>query len=105
MSDAVNHPQHYNRSMAVCDKCGDTIECIEVVRHFNFNLGNVIKYIWRAGLKENDGIEDLKKAVWYLQDEINWREKDRIEDESKSGGVDYRGREKNYLYRQSEQSE
>ena len=39
-----------------------------------FNLGNAIKYIWRADLK-NDAIEDLKKAVWYLQDEIKKREK------------------------------
>lgn len=56
----VNHPDHYNQL---------GIECIEVVRHFNFNRGNAIKYIWRAGLK-GDAVEDLEKAIWYLRDEI-----------------------------------
>ena len=45
-----------------------------VVELLRKNLGNAIKYIWRADLK-NDAIEDLKKAVWYLQDEIKKREK------------------------------
>ena len=44
-----------------------------------FNLGNAIKYIWRADLK-NDAIEDLKKAVWYLQDEIKKRENSQRSD-------------------------
>lgn len=78
MEEKVNHPKHYNSLPAVCDKCGDTIECIEVVRHFNFNLGNVIKYIWRAAHKGNP-LEDLKKALWYLQDEIAFFEKEMIE--------------------------
>ena len=50
------------------------ISWTEVCKHMGFNLGNAIKYIWRADLK-NDAIEDLKKAVWYLQDEIKKREK------------------------------
>lgn len=55
------------------------VECIEITRHFNFNLGNVIKYIWRAGKKdEKTHLEDLKKAFWYLQDEIT-----RLEDKYK----------------------
>ena len=49
------------------------ISWTEVCKHMGFNLGNAIKYIWRADLK-NDAIEDLKKAVWYLQDEIKKRE-------------------------------
>jgi hypothetical protein len=58
----VNNPQHYNNL---------PIECIEVVRYFNFNRGNAIKYIWRAGSKDTSKeIEDLQKAIWYLQDEI-----------------------------------
>ena len=61
MSDSVNHPEHYNRVPG--------IECIDVVRHFNFNHGNAIKYIWRAGAK-GDEIEDLRKAIWYIEDEI-----------------------------------
>lgn len=59
--DNVNHPKHYINHPS-------GIECIEVTRHFNFNLGNVIKYVWRAPLKNK--IEDLKKAAWYLNDEI-----------------------------------
>jgi hypothetical protein len=58
----VNHPKHYNTNAS-------GIECIEVVRHMNFNKGNAIKYVWRAGDKGKE-IEDLEKAIWYLQDEI-----------------------------------
>lgn len=79
-NDPVNHPLHYTS-----DPSG--IECIDVTRHRNFNIGNAIKYLWRAGLKMtleitpkktaniNSGdkaqIEDLNKAVWYLVDEIH----------------------------------
>ena len=62
-TDNVNHPKHYAETVP-------GIECIQVTRHFNFNRGNAIKYIWRAGYK-SDEIEDLKKAIWYLNDEIN----------------------------------
>lgn len=69
MGEAVNHPKHYNEHPS-------GIECIEIVRHMNFNLGNVVKYIWRAGLKdEQPTIQDLMKAAWYLNDEIDRREK------------------------------
>ena len=62
--DAVNHPKHY-----ISDPSG--IECIQITRHRNFNIGNAIKYLWRAGLKDgNSDIQDLQKAVWYIQDEI-----------------------------------
>lgn len=75
MSDHINHPAHYTSAAAQCE-CGRPIECIDVVRHMNFNLGNVIKYIWRAGLKDPaKELEDLKKAAWYLSDEIKKREK------------------------------
>ena len=60
--DTVNHPKHYNSHPS-------GIECITVVRHMNFNRGNAIKYLWRAGDKENE-LEDLKKAAWYIADEI-----------------------------------
>ncbi len=47
------------------------VECIQITRHFNNNLGNVIKYVWRAGKKENNSTrQDLKKALYYLKDEI-----------------------------------
>jgi hypothetical protein len=71
--DLINHPPHYTSSPATCE-CGRTIECISVVRHMGFNVGNVIKYLWRAGRK-GDALEDLRKARWYLDDEIKRIEK------------------------------
>lgn len=60
-------PTHYNVHPS-------GVECIEVTRHLPFNLGNVVKYIWRAGLKENESeIKDLEKALDYLHDEIQKR--------------------------------
>jgi hypothetical protein len=70
MNDSINHPKHYAETVP-------GIECIEVTQHFNINRGNAIKYIWRAGHK-NDEIEDLKKAIQYLNFEIQ-----RIEHEKK----------------------
>lgn len=66
--DNVNHPPHYNNSEAHCD-CGRSIECIDITRHMNFNIGNAVKYLWRCDLKGRS-VEDLKKAIWYIQDEI-----------------------------------
>lgn len=66
--EAVDHPRHYNEHPS-------GIECIDVVEHMGFNLGNAVKYIWRADLK-NDVIEDLQKARWYITREIERREKD-----------------------------
>lgn len=60
--DPVNHPIHY-----ISHPSG--IECIQITEHMNFNLGNALKYIWRADMKV-DAIEDLKKARWYLEREI-----------------------------------
>lgn len=65
MKDNVNNPNHYTSHPS-------GIECIDITRHMSFNLGNAFKYIWRADLK-NNAIEDLEKAVWYLQDEIKKR--------------------------------
>lgn len=70
MSDQVNHPKHYNAHPS-------GVECIQIVEHMTFNIGNAVKYAWRAG--SNDilsrgetvaAIEDLKKSLWYLQREI-----------------------------------
>lgn len=66
--DLINKPPHYNSSKAHCS-CGKRIECIDIVRHMGFTLGNVIKYVWRSELK--NGVEDLKKARWYLDDAIS----------------------------------
>lgn len=60
--DPVNHPKHY-----IGHPSG--VECIQITEHMNFCLGNAVKYIWRAGLKDND-VQDLKKARWYLDREI-----------------------------------
>lgn len=63
-NDPVNHPKHYTS-----DPSG--IECIQITRHRNFNIGNAIKYLWRAGLKDSDAeVQDLNKAIWYIEDEI-----------------------------------
>lgn len=66
-SDPVNHPSHYTSHPS-------GIECIKITEHMSFNLGNVLKYIWRADLK-GEAIEDLKKAKWYLEREIAKRSK------------------------------
>ena len=71
--DPVNHPEHYTSHPARCE-CGRSIECIQIVEAMPFNLGNAIKYLWRADLK-NDAIEDLKKSVWYINREIERRSK------------------------------
>lgn len=60
--DMVNHPPHYTAHPS-------GVECIQVTRHMSFNLGNVVKYIWRSGEK-GARLEDLQKAAWYLNDEI-----------------------------------
>lgn len=61
--DPVNNPKHYTGHPS-------GIECITIVEHMGFSLGNAIKYIWRAGIKSPNPIEDLKKARWYLDREI-----------------------------------
>lgn len=62
MSDPVNHPDHYTSHPS-------GIECIQVTEHMNLNLGNAVKYIWRADLKDAS-VQDLEKARWYLDREI-----------------------------------
>lgn len=73
MEDNVNHPSHYTW---LKEKCG--IEVIDITRHLDFDTGNAVKYILRAGKKKDSSmqdnakcIEDLKKAIWYLNDRIN----------------------------------
>jgi len=65
--DPVNHPKHYTEHPS-------GIECIQITEHMGFNLGNAMKYVWRADLKAN-AIEDLQKAVWYINREIEKRSK------------------------------
>ena len=61
-NDPVNHPKHYTSHPS-------GVECITVTEHMGFNLGNAMKYIWRADLKD-DAMQDLEKAKWYLEREI-----------------------------------
>ena len=80
MIDNVNHPEHYTKHPS-------GIECIEITRHYCFSIGNAIKYLWRAGLKKSGSltdkqkeIEDLKKAVWYINDRIKQLENENLEE-------------------------
>ena len=68
--DAVNHPRHYTSHPS-------GIECIEIAKYYNFCIGNAFKYLWRCGLKSEEGmttthksIQDLEKAIWYIKQEI-----------------------------------
>lgn len=77
MTDLVNHPPHYTSNPF-------GLETIEITRHYNFDVGNALKYILRAGKKGDDGrgnelgpldeaaakVKDLRKAIWYLEDEV-----------------------------------
>lgn len=62
--DPVSHPSHYTSHPS-------GVECITITEHFGFNVGNAIKYLWRAGLKSPDAKQDLDKALWYVQREID----------------------------------
>ena len=62
-SDAVNHPAHYKVHPS-------GVECIRITEHFMNNVGNAIKYLWRAGFKSPNAIEDLEKAKKYVEFEI-----------------------------------
>ena len=57
----INHPKHYNSHPS-------GIEAITITEHMNFNVGNAMKYLWRSD--HNNGLEDLKKARWYIDREI-----------------------------------
>lgn len=65
MSDPVNHPSHYTSHPS-------GVECITITQHHNFCIGSAMKYLWRQGLKEgSSSVQDLEKAKWYIQAEIN----------------------------------
>ena len=76
MTDNVNHPKHYTSHPS-------GIECIEITEHYCFTIGNAIKYLWRAGIK-NEGstneIQDVQKAIWYVSKHLSsLRAKPRID--------------------------
>jgi len=63
-TEQVSNPTHYNQH-----KSG--IECIDVCQWFGFNVGNAIKYVWRAGLKKDLATQDINKAIWYINRHLN----------------------------------
>lgn len=69
--EKIDHPSHY-----MAHPSG--VECITITEHMGFCVGNAIKYLWRAGLK-GPTLEDLKKARWYIDREIQ-----RVEAQEKS---------------------
>jgi hypothetical protein len=82
MNDPVNNPKHYTTHPS-------GVECIEITEHMNFCLGNAVKYIWRAGLKTDDPLKDLRKAAWYINREI-----ERIETEQEAEKEAYANEER-----------
>jgi hypothetical protein len=64
--DVVNHPPHYTSHPS-------GVECIQITEHMSFTLGSAVKYIWRADLKHDDAIEDLRKARFYVDRELKRR--------------------------------
>jgi hypothetical protein len=68
--DPVNHPAHYNQHPS-------GVECVTIASGFDYCLGNCVKYLWRAGLKADDPLEDLRKAAWYLDYRIKQLEEKR----------------------------
>lgn len=77
--DNVNHPSHYTSHPS-------GVECIEITEHYDFCVGNAIKYLWRAGLKQDADkteldkeLEDLQKAKWYIDRKISLLTKNKEE--------------------------
>ena len=66
--DMIQHPPHYTSHPS-------GIECIQITEHMGFNTGNALKYVWRADLKHESPLADLKKAKWYIEREIALRSK------------------------------
>lgn len=64
-NNKIDHPPHYTKHPS-------GVECIQITEHMNFNLGNAVKYIWRADEK-GAAVEDLRKARWYIDREIERR--------------------------------
>ena len=75
LEDPVNNPKHYTSHPS-------GVECIDITEYMDFTLGNAVKYIWRASLKGNQ-LEDLKKALWYIERKIKFIEKEQNKVDSK----------------------
>lgn len=70
--DLINHPKHYINHPA-------KIECIEISEHFDFCVGNAIKYIFRRNEKD-DPLTNLRKAVWYIDRALGKTEPEKLSD-------------------------
>lgn len=88
--ESVNHPKHYNSHPS-------GVECIDIIRHYCYDIGAAIKYLWRAGLKTEEGmtdrekeIEDLRKAIWYINDRIRQLQTESSSDASDNSAVSSR---------------
>ena len=68
--DVVSHPTHYTSHPS-------GVECIQITEHMGFNTGNAMKYLWRAGLKD-DAIQDLEKAEFYIKRELFRRRSNNV---------------------------
>lgn len=65
MGAQINHPSYY------ANKWSNNAEIIDIIEHLPFNRGSAIKYIARAGFKDSENeLDDLKKALWYINREI-----------------------------------
>lgn len=87
----VNHPKYYNEHPS-------GVECIEIARHYGFAIGNAIKYLWRAGLKKDASmsdkqkeIEDLEKAVWYINDRIQQLKNEQLKQQNSGNSEEASG--------------
>lgn len=83
--ERVQHPSHYTWLKELCG-----VEVIDITRHMDFDLGNAVKYLLRAGHKSEEGytdkqkmVEDLRKAIFYIKDEIKLIEEQKDETRSK----------------------
>jgi hypothetical protein len=74
MTDSVDHPPHYTNGPA-CTHCSASVECITITQDMSFLRGNAMKYLWRADYKGNK-LQDLRKAAWYVNREIELLTKD-----------------------------
>lgn len=87
--DNVNHPSHY---AWLIDLCG--VEPIDICREFNFNVGNALKYLMRKGKKDGNMTdkekrkEDLRKAIFYLNDELTRIDNEQSDDTTSGTGCE-----------------
>lgn len=80
--DGVDHPAHYNLHPS-------GVECIDLIRDLNFNIGSAVKYIHRRGIKDAP-LKDIDKAIWYLRDHLYGEDGERRLERAPYGVIRYR---------------